>query len=266
MDMGEKKVTRKLTGLRCQPALIAALLVLASCGGGDSTGNDAGSPVAYYSTMTYRNDRILALMVFEGGPVYGFFQSDYYNAPEPPQFVYAGFFVGQLDSQPPPLSRYKGQEFDFDRKAAGPVEVTLEGLSLQSVSGSIRHEAGSSDTFTANYSATARKPTDTSMLAGRYTGTLRSVTEEGSLQASVDADGNLSATMPGGCTVTTQLKARPQGNAYDAEAVLGPLCPTLAGHYTGRAAQSWGNDNIYVMLTSEGFEKGVFLHLFGRTR
>lgn len=265
MEMRAKKMTRKLTGLRGQPVLIAALLVLASCGGGDSTGDDAGDPIAYYSTMTYRDNRILALMVFEGGPVYGFFQSDS-NAPEPPEFVYAGFFVGQLDSQPPPQSRYKGQEFDFDRKAASPVEVTLEGLPLQSVSGSIRRETGGSDTFTASYAAAARRPTDTSMLAGHYTGKLRSVTEEGSLQASVDAEGNLSATMPGGCTVTTQLKARPRGNAYDAEAVLGPLCPTLAGRYTGRASQSWANDNIYVMLTSEGFEKGVFLHLFSRTR
>ena len=266
MTMRAKPITRKLTGFRGQPALIAALLVLASCGGGDSTGNDAGDPVAYYSTMTYRGSRILALMVFEGGPVYGFFQSDYVNAPQTPEFVHAGFFVGQLDSQPPPLSRYKAREFDYERKAAGPVDVTLEGLSLQSVSGSIQREIGSSDTFTATYAADALKPTDTSMLAGRYTGTLRSVSEEGTLQASVDADGTLSATMPGGCTVTTQLKARPRGNAYDAEAVLGPLCPTLAGHYAGRALQSWANNNLYVMLTSEGFDKGVFLHLFNRTR
>ena len=266
MEMHAKKMTRKLAGFRGQPVLIAALLALASCGGGDTTGNDAVDPVAYYSTMTYRDSRILALMVFEGGPLYGFFQVADYTVQEPPAFVYAGFFVGQLDSQPPPLSRYKGYEFDFDRKEAGPVEVTLEGLSLQSVSGSIQREVGQSDTFTASSAAAALRSTDTSMLAGHYTGTLRSVTEEGHLQASVDAEGNLSATMPSGCTVTTQLKARPRANLYDAEAVLGPLCPTLAGPYTGRAAQSWANNNIYVMLTSEGFEKGVFLHLFSRTR
>jgi hypothetical protein len=72
--------------------------------------------------------------------------------------------------------------------------------------------------------------------------------------------------MPNGCTITPQLKARARANVDDAEAVLGPLCPTLAGSYTGRASQSWANNNLYVMLTSKGFEKGVFLHLFSRTR
>lgn len=79
--------------LRRQPLLIAALLAQASCGGGDSTGNDTAAPAAYYSTMTYRDSQILALAVFEEGPVYGFYQSDY-NVPERPEYVYAGFFVG----------------------------------------------------------------------------------------------------------------------------------------------------------------------------
>lgn len=250
---------------RRQPLLIAALLALASCGGGDSTGNDTAAPVAYYSTMTYRDSRTLALAVFEEGPVYRFYQSDY-NVPERPEYVYAGFFVGQPGARTAPRSLYKGYEFDFDRKAVVPVEVTLESPSHESVSGTIARGNGADDAFTATYASSAVKPTDTSMLPGRYASKLRSVTEEGVLQASVDAAGNLSAALPNGCTATVTLEARPLGNSYSAEATLGPACPTLAGRYSGWAMQSWANSNIYVMLTSEGFERGVFLHLFDRTR
>ena len=258
-------MTHPPTPLRRQPLLTATLLALASCGGGDSTGNDTAGPAAYYSTLTYQGNRTLALAVFEEGPVYGFYQSDY-SAQQWPEYVYAGFFVGQRGSGPAPRSRYKGYEFDFERKAAVPVEVTLESPSRESVSGTILRGNGTDDAFTATYASSAVKPTDTSMLPGRYAGKLRSVTEEGVLQASVDAAGKLSATLPNGCTVTVMLEARPLGNAYGAEATLSPECSTLAGRYSGWAAQSWANNNLYVMLTSQGFEKGVFLHLFDRAR
>lgn len=56
---------------------IALSLLLASCGGGgNETPADSG-PVTYYGDSSFRGNHPLPLMVFEGGLVYGFYQSDF---------------------------------------------------------------------------------------------------------------------------------------------------------------------------------------------
>ena len=58
-----------------------------------------------------------------------------------------------------------------------------------------------------------------------------------------------------------RLSARPTGNLYDAEVTLSESCG-VSGRYRGPALQSQLTRNVYLMLTTEQLDDGVFLHLF----
>jgi hypothetical protein len=53
-------------------------------------------------------------------------------------------------------------------------------------------------------------------LGGDYVGTLRSMSGEGAVNATLDAAGGLPASKADGCHVIGSLSARPQGNLHDA--------------------------------------------------
>ena len=109
------------TGLRIAKLLFASALafLLPACGGDDTVRSDEGVARFYY-TPFFRDGRLLTLVTFEGGLVYGFYQSDF-RAPTYPDYAYAGFFAAQLSpAHVGPPSRV-GTEYRFDEKEVASV-------------------------------------------------------------------------------------------------------------------------------------------------
>jgi hypothetical protein len=241
-------------------AAVALALVLTACGGGDGDSPADSGAVSYYSDSFFRGNHSLSLILFEGGLVYGFYQSDY-SAAVFPQFVYAGFFVGTTDAPPNASATYRITDFNFDDKVANPATLTLTAQGSTQVSGQLAVPGGASDAIVAR-SETSTTPTVTATLGGTYGGYIRSVDGGSALSASLSAAGQLSASTAGGCTFTATLTPRELGNLYDTEATLSAACPSPAGHYRGHALQSYGTRNVYLMLVDNGMTHGVFVQLF----
>ena len=239
--------------------LLAGALILASCGGGDVSPTDSGL-VAYYGTYGFRGSRLLALIVFEGGLVYGFYQSDFTSAIFP-EFAYAGFFVGESSSPGEAKATYRGYDYDFERKTTYPSVVTLE-VSPARLDGLLKDAGRDDDTFAAySFAETSTTPTIPRTLRD-YDGYIRTVNQSMSIQASLSVAGVFSLSDGAGCTVRGNLAPRPIGNLLDAEATFSASCAAPAGRYTGHALQAFNANNVYVMLTKEGLTGGVFIQLF----
>lgn len=256
-----------------RPVLSICAFVVAACGGGADPEPANSGPVAYYSDSFYRGNRAFNLMLFHGGMLYGFYANDFLAMPSE-QFSLAGFTVARLttldDSNStnptdPTASTnfsYRGFDYDFERGMALPLEVGLRYQATGWYQGSLSIPDGSTQTFQAIYEPASVEPTQAGKLAHRYGGYMRSVTESALVRASLDADGNISASTDGGCAVAGILKARPLGNLYDATVTVGASCPVPAGRYAGPALQSFNSTNVYLMLTMEDLSHGLVMHLF----
>lgn len=243
--------------LRSTASSLAFLVLASACGGGSDLRPDEGA-VRFYSDQSFRSHQPLALLTFEGGLVYGFYQSDF-RAPVFPEYVYAGFFVAQPASQLESGLR-AGREYSFDAGEVSSVQLELEAPFPDSILGRLTQVSTSeSATFSALESADSERPTDRAALPGTYAVQARS--SEASFKASgtVDASGNLSL-IAGACTVTAELSPRRLGNLYDAAATLSADCPLGAGPFSGHAVQSYGARNVFLMLTAPG-RRGVMLLL-----
>ena len=241
-------------------AFLVPALALLGCGGGDRTPSDAG-PVAYYGDFFFRGAHPLSLMVFSGGRIYGFYQSDY-SAPQFPTYVYQGFFVASSVPGGGSVDLYRGHDFNFDRKQADPIDVTLSNQSENQIFGVIASQGGAEDSYFGSYASISNEPTQLTDLPGTYAGQFRSLRESSTLKATLDVSGTLSAETSGGCRIAGKLTARPIGNLYDAEVALSGSCAGQFGEFRGPAFQSLVTRNVYAMLTNEQLEDGVFLHLF----
>lgn len=217
--------------------------------------------MSFYSDAPFRGNRPLSLILFEGGLVYGFYQSDY-SAAVFPQFAYAGFFVGTADAPGDAAATYRITDFDFDAKSANAGTLTLTGGGSTTVSGQLSVSSGATDSIGGAYASVSTAPTDTATLARAYGGYIRSVAGGAALAATLTAAGQLSASTSTGCSVSATLKPRPLGNLYDVKANLGTSCPAPVGPYRGHAFQSLLSRNVYLMLTSDGYKDGVLVHLF----
>jgi hypothetical protein len=201
--------------------------------------------------MSFRDNHSLSLMLFEGGLVYGIYQSNY-KSEVSPEFVYAGFFVGTTNDQLGGASTYRTTDFNFEDHASTAATLKLVGRGSESVDGQLTISGGASDIIGATSGDASTMSTDTTTLAGTYVGYLRSVSGGVTLSASIDATGKLSATALAGCSISATLKPRKLGHLYDAEATIGASCPSPAGRYVGHGMQSFGTRNVYLMLTANG--------------
>ena len=233
-------------------ALSLALLSLASACGGDHDLRPDEGAARFYDTQSFRGTRALALLTFEGGLVYGFYQSDF-AASTYPEYAYAGFFVAQ-----PPLGI--GTEYNFEDGEASAIRLELGTQSGSNVFGTLKQVPPSEDsTFSVRESANAQLPTDPALLPGAYSTQARAPGESFKAAGVLDAVGNLSVTS-GACTVVAKLSPRQLGNLYDAAGTIGPNCNLGTGSYSGHAMQAHVTRNIYLLLTAPG-QQGVMLLL-----
>jgi len=247
---------------RCAARRLTPLLLFLSlfgCGGAGDQAPEAG-PVAYYSTYFFRESQLLALMVFSGGRFYGFYQSNFRD-PQFPTYYYQGFFVASSVPGGGSVDLYRGHDFNFDQRQSTPVTATLQYPAEDQVFGAVTSQTGPEDVFAGRYSSSA-EPTKVADLPGAYAGQFRSLRTSSTLKATLNGSGALSAQTPEGCLLTGRLSARPTGNLYDAEVNLSGSCGGVVGPYRGPALQSQLTRNVYLMLTTEQLDDGVFLHLF----
>jgi hypothetical protein len=224
---------------------------LAACGGGGDSEPlraDAG-PVKYHSQMYFRENRLLLLMSFEGGLVYGFYQSDF-TAVEYPAYAYAGLVVARRAPGEAAGGPVEGVEHSFEEGIARPVRLTLAIDEFGVAQGSLTPlPGGPASPIVAFESDVSTLPTDTSRLNGDFAVQGRSV--GGSLKFGARVtEGRLSAVAEGGCAIEASLQPRPLGNLHDVQALLGPGCPLGAGSFAGHAFQAYNTDNVYVFLES----------------
>jgi hypothetical protein len=239
------------SSLRNAALSLASLALTSACGGGSDLRPDEGV-ARFYDTQFFRGTRSLALLTFEGGLVYGFYQSDF-AAPTYPEYAYAGFFVAQ-----PPSGI--GTEYNFESGEVSAIRLELSAQSGSNVFGTLKEVPPSEDaTFSARESANAQLPTDPGMLPGAYTVQARAPSASFKATAALDAAGNLSIAS-GACTVAAKLSPRQLGNLYNAVGAIAPGCNLGAGAFSGHAVQAHVTRNIYLLLTAPG-QQGVMLLL-----
>jgi hypothetical protein len=233
-------------------ALSLAVLQLASACGGDHDLRPDEGAARFYDTQFFRGTRALALLTFEGGLVYGFYQSDF-ATPAYPEYAYAGFFVAQLPSG-------IGTEYNFEGGEVSEVGLELGAQSGSNLFGTLKQVPPSEDSaFSVRESANAQLPTDPVSLPGAYAVQARAPGASFKAGGVLDAVGNLSVTS-GACTLTAKLLPRQLGNLYDAAGTLGPNCNIGTGAFSGHAIQAYVTRNIYLLLTAPG-QQGVMLLL-----
>jgi hypothetical protein len=234
-------------------------VALAACGGSDTLQPDGGA-ARFDSTFFFRGGRLLALVTFEGGLVYGFYQSDF-AAPTYPDYAYAGFFTARLDTQRREAFLRVGTEYRFDERDAVPIELRLATPVGDTVFGILAQvNTGEESTFSVRESTNSRLPTDLTTLPGAYSVQARSPSSSFKATGSIDADGRLSVAT-GNCSIEATLSPRQLGNLYDAVATVGSGCHLGEGRYTGHALQAYGLRNFYVFLTAPG-RGGIMLLLY----
>jgi hypothetical protein len=237
----------------------ALALALAACGGSDTLQSDEGAARFDY-TYFFREGRLLALVTFEGGLVYGFYQSDF-SAPTYPEYVYAGFFTARLDTLRDEALLRVGTEYRFEERNAVPIELRLAAPSGDTVFGILTQvNTGEESPFSVRESTNSRLPTDPTTLPGAYAVQARSPSSSFKATGTVDADGRLSVAT-GNCSLEAVLSPRQLGNLYDAVATVGSGCQIGEGRYTGHALQAYGLPNFYVFLTAPG-RGGIMLLLY----
>jgi hypothetical protein len=114
-------IAMKLRYFRQGVIAFVLAIMLVGCGGSDSAADGDQGAVRYYSTLYFQQNQLLALMSFDGGFIYGFYQPDL-STPVYPDFAYAGFFVVKRDSSASPENRV-GTNFDFDAHARSDVSL-----------------------------------------------------------------------------------------------------------------------------------------------
>lgn len=244
------------------------MAALGSCGGGgDSREADAG-PVRYYdSFFSFRDDQLIAVMVFDGGLLYGFYQAPRDKLSSDP-YVYDGFFVGhkrlRITRRADGAPYYEGIEYAFASHSAAPVDITIETYEGNVFGATLEHGASTVESFglSEEFPQASAIPADPATLEGLYAGTFRSVDADRTVTASVDAHGSISATSTqDDCMAQIETTPLPTGFLYSTTAILGAGCGADAGRYSGHAFQSLLTRNIYVLLT-DGPRRGAFSHLF----
>lgn len=249
-------------------ALTATLLLGACGGGGDDAPEPADDgPVTYASDSFYRGHRALNLMMFEGGRLYGLYQSDY-SAPKLPTYVQAGFFVAQRVSQAPYRAVYRGRDFDFERQQTFDIELTVTRdappwPASPYLAGQIdRQPSTASDSFYATTLEDASGASaDRARLPGRYEGQWQTVRQRGLVEATIDEAGGLIVRAPDGCTLVARLTGRPDDDLLDVEATVSDGCSLPRGGHEGHALHG-GNENVYVLLGQpDGDGDGLMLQL-----
>jgi hypothetical protein len=233
---------RAVAGLLRALTVLSAF-VLVACGGTDAVLEEDQGTVRFYATSFSRSDS-LALIQFEGGLIYGFYQSDI-SRPTYPEFAYAGFFVSGPD--------HAGYDFDFDAKARIPISLLGFSATEKALDATL-HAASGDESLVAPRAPGDTLATDTSLLPGTYAVQVRSV--RGGLKgaASVDTNGTLSAALADGCVIAVKLASRPLANLYDAAATIGIGCPLGSGAFSGHALQNAATRNVYVLLVSPAGE------------
>jgi hypothetical protein len=153
----------------CMAAVVSGLAACGGGGGNESPRADAG-PVRYHWKTFFRDGRALFLMSFEGGLVYGFYQSDL-TAVEYPSYAYAGLFIARRPAGVPAGSPVSGVEHSFEEGAALPVQLTLAineyGVALGSLT---RSNAGTTSPIGGPESEVSGLATDTVLGSGSHTG------------------------------------------------------------------------------------------------
>lgn len=228
-----------------------------------------GGEAAFYNTYFYRGNRLLALVTFEGGLVYGLYQDDF-SAPPVSEFSYAGFFVGKRTLSRGSTQTYAGVDFNFESGTVDPMDLSLS-ISLRESQvvpnrviafGELHRPGQEADIISATRAdEAAAAQTDTSRMAGGYSGYARSVGDGLQVTAAVDAGGAFHVESVAGCTISGTLSARPLGNLFDATAAMGKACPSEAGSYAGHALRVPSTGQLLVVLTSERRENGTLLVL-----
>ena len=237
--------------LRSAASTFTLVLLAAACGGGHDLQPDDGA-ARFYDTPFFRGGRSLAVLTFEGGLTYGFYQSDF-SEPPYPEYVYAGFFVSQAPSG-------AGSDYDFENGATTSIQLELGTQAGTDVRGTIRRPPPMEDfPFTIRESANARLPTNPVSLPGTYAVQARGPAASFKAVATLDQAHNLSVTS-GACTLAAKLSPRRLGNLYDVTATIGPSCGLGEGAFSGHAVQAYVTPNIYLFLTAPG-QHGVMLLL-----
>ena len=237
----------------------ALALVLVACGGSDTLRPDEGAARFDY-TYFFRDGRFLALLTFEGGLVYGFYQSDF-AAPTYPEYAYAGFFTASHSSRYNQDLVRVGTEYRFDERDAISIKLRLADPSGDTVFGILTQANGGEESpFSVRESTNSQLPTELATLPGAYAVQARSASGSFKASGTVDAHGRLSIAS-GLCSIETSLSPRLLGNLYDVVAIVSSGCQLGEGSYTGHALQAYGLSNLYVFLTAPG-RNGIMLLLY----
>ena len=245
------------TRLRKIASSLAFITLVSACGGGRDLWPNEGT-VRFYDTQFFRGNRLLGLLTFEGGLIYGFYQSDF-SAPTYPEYTYAGFFVAQPAPQQGPTVR-AGTEYNFDDGEVSAIRLELGAQSGDNVFGTLTQVPTSAEsTFSARESGNSQLATDPASLPGTYAVQARSPGASIKATGVLDAAGNLSVGT-GACAMEAKLSPRQFGNLYDVAATLAPNCNLGAGAFTGHAIQAFVTRNVYLLLTAPG-QGGVMLLL-----
>jgi len=247
---------------RAVACAMAGCLPVSGCVISDDLSPEDGGAVSYYQTSGFRGNRLLSLIAFEGGLVYGFYQSDF-AAPVFPEYAYAGFFVARPQSGDD-ASPKEGMEFDFDAHTAIAVTLAASITSGDKFSGVLRGSTDRQpDTIFAARSSVSDIRTNTTTLGGDYDYQARSPRGSFVGVSTVSAEMTLHSQYSADCTVEAALRPRPLGNLYAVTAQIGPACSVGNGSFSGYGVQAYATGNVYLLLTNATGE-GIMLLLTRR--
>jgi hypothetical protein len=227
---------------------IACAVFASGCGGSDEAPRADDGPVRYYNTY-FRQNQLVSLMSFGGGLVYGFYQDDF-SQPQLPDFAYAGFFKATAGASLPSGSTRIGKDYRFKSGEMVPISLVDFSTTDQALAATIESGQGA-ESLHASRATIDDTATDATLLGGAYSVQARSTAASQKGTASVAANGNLQADLPGACHVTGTLVPRANGNLYDASVTFAPACTVARGALAGHAFQSYSSRNAYLLLTSE---------------